>query len=144
MFDVVRGSGGEKTLQQRGEAAPGLRDSGLLVSGNQGESLWAANMGKDKPGSQSSQSKIDKYAVQSSQGGPPDAGTGAGIMEDNMAAKILNAIHDSRVALETQIGGVQNEVSLIRQDLRNTVYRVMEVEVSISGWKTLLRTYPKM
>ena len=59
-------------------------------------------------------------------------GITAGSLGDNVAAQILRAIHESRVALESQIGGVQSEVSLIRQDLRNTVDRVTEAEARIS------------
>ena len=49
-----------------------------------------------------------------------------------MAVEILKAVLDSRLALEAKIGGVQSEVSLIRQDLRNTVNRVTEAEGCIS------------
>ena len=92
----------------------------------------AAVMGKDRPNTQSSQSKIDKFAVLSSQGSAAGMSTGAGVPGDNATTEILKAIHDSRVALEAQIGGVQSEVSLIRQDLWNTVDRVTEVEGHIS------------
>ena len=38
----------------------------------------------------------------------------------------------THVALERPIGGVQSEVTLVRQDLRNAVDRVTEVEGRIS------------
>ena len=68
-------------------------------------------MGKDKPGTQSLQSKIDKYATLNSQGGSTGTNTGTGPFGDNMATEILKAIKDSREALEARIGGVQSEVS---------------------------------
>ena len=49
-------------------------------------------------------------------------------LEGGMAAKILGAIQASHTPLESQIGGVQVEIFLMRQDLWNVVYRVTETE----------------
>ena len=59
-----------------------------------------SNMGKDKPGTQSSQAKIDRYATQGSQGTPTSGNTATGAIGDNMATEILKAIQDSCAALE--------------------------------------------
>ena len=58
--------------------------------------------------------------------------TSPGETESDRFAEILSAIHASRLALEGQIGGVQMEVSLVRQDLQNVVDRVTEAEGRIS------------
>ena len=54
------------------------------------------------------------------------------VADTDRFAEILTAIQASRSALETQIGGVQAEVSLVRQDLRNVVDRVTATEDRIS------------
>ena len=60
-----------------------------------------------------------------------------------MATELLQAIKDSRVALEAQIGGVQTEVLLIRQDLRNTVDIVTETEGRISALEDTIKDLSK-
>ena len=58
-----------------------------------------------------------------------------------MAAEILRAIHASRAALESQIGSVQVEISLIRQDLCNVVDQVTEAGDGSPNWRMRSRSF---
>ena len=88
-------------------------------------------MGKDKAGAQAQQYKMDKYTTSAGarkdEQKMPEEASGA-----DKFAEILEAIQASRSALEGQIGGIQTEVSLVRQDLRNVVDRVTETEGRVS------------
>ena len=89
-----------------------------------------AAMGREKPPQSSSQAKMEKYTIPSTQQNRAPAETQGDSLPEGTVAEILSAIQVS--ALEQQIGGVQSDVSLIRQDLRNVVDRVTEAEGRIS------------
>ena len=91
-----------------------------------------AKMGKDKLANPTQQPKMDKYTTLVPKN-PIDNPQQASSASEDKFAEILAAIHASRNALEGQIGGLQMEVSLVRQDLRNAVNRVTETEDRISG-----------
>ena len=88
-------------------------------------------MGKDKGAPVTQQCKMDKCTVSGSRTRSPEKGAPSSDDGHDRVAKILSAIQASRSALESQIG-VQAEVSLVRQDLRNVVDRVTETEGRIS------------
>ena len=89
-------------------------------------------MGKDKPNANPQQPKMDRFTTTvPRRQASPDASAEKNPDSDKLA-EILAAIQTSRQALEGQIGGVQAEVSLIRQDLRNVVDRVTETEGRVS------------
>mgnify|MGYP002804399224 CR=1 FL=1 len=97
-----------------------------------------ATMGKDKLANPTQQPRMEKYTIpvpKTPIGNPQQA---PGTSEDKFA-EILAAIHASRNALEGQIGGLQMEVSLVRQDLRNVVDRVTETEDRISGMENNIK-----
>ena len=86
-------------------------------------------MGK-KAVTSSQRPKMDKFTVASQKDKHSHHGHSPEIPEPDELAEILTAIQASRIAFESQIGGVQLEVSLVRQDLRNVVDRVAEGRVS--------------
>ena len=99
---------------------------------------FGATMGKDR-GVPTTQSKLDKFARPAGGGQPPaDA---PGVREtspsDNL---ILGAISDLRTSIEGKIGDLHADISLIRQDLRNTVDRVTETEGRVSEIEDSQRT----
>ena len=91
-----------------------------------------ATMGKDKSANPAQQPRMEKYTIPVPKNPIDNPQQASGASEDKFA-EILAAIHASRNALEGQIGGLQMEVSLVRQDLRNVVDRVTETEDRISG-----------
>ena len=127
----------------------GRGTSGVFLGCPAGSLGLPAAMGKDKPGSQMAQSKIDKFGTQMATGTQKMSwAEHERAIETGMAAETLKAIHESRIALERQIGGVQSEVILLRQDLRNTVDRVTEAEGHISeledSVQNLTKTLPQV
>ena len=91
-------------------------------------------MGKDRTAAPSSslQPKMDKFTIPGPKSGGAEGATMPPAADTDRFAEILTAIQASRSALEMQIGGVQAEVSLVRQDLRNVVDRVTATESRIS------------
>ena len=91
-------------------------------------------MGRDRAAAPSSsqQPKMDRFTIPGPKSGGAEGETTPPITDADRFAEILTAIQASRSALETQIGGVQAEVSLVRQDLRNVVDRVTATENRIS------------
>ena len=98
-------------------------------------------MGNDKAAHSSSQSKMDQCTSLPQPGGPQGSRVPLDPVTNVGAADILKAIQDSCAALESQIGGVQVEVSLVRQDLRNVVDRVTEAEGRISELKDTVKAH---
>ena len=91
-------------------------------------------MGKDKDKTAPcvQQPKMDRYTVPAQRPRTPDQSQPPETSEPDKFKEILAAIQASRCALEGQIGGVQSEVALVRQDLRNVVDRVTEAEGRVS------------
>ena len=89
-------------------------------------------MDKDKSQAASSQAKMDRYTVPPSQNGLLRPDPPLPHSSDTGTVDILQAIQASWLALEMQFEGVQTDVSLIRQDLRNVVDRMTEAEGRIS------------
>ena len=95
-------------------------------------------MGKDKALKHPQQAKMDKYAVSTKKPVALEADTASNSDPDKLS-EILAAIQASRLALEGQIGGVQTEVLLIRQDLRNVVDRVTDAEGRLSEMEDTIK-----
>ena len=96
-------------------------------------------MGKDK-GVPAAQGRLDKFARplngdQSSMNTPDPKDPPS---TDN---QILAAISDLRTSIEGRIGDLRTDISLIRQDLRNTVDRVTETEGRVSEMEDSQRSY---
>ena len=96
-------------------------------------------MVKDKGAQSSRQGKIDRFAVVGVKPCSQEESTLPGDSEPDRFAEILSAIQASRLALECQIGGVQTEVLLVRQDLQNVIdsfiatdFRILDLEDTIS------------
>ena len=92
-----------------------------------------ATMGKDKLAVPAQQPKMDKFTIPAPPKNPTDTTQQAKDAPEDKFTEILAAIQASRLALEGQIGGLQTEVSLVRQDLRNVVDRVTETEDRVSS-----------
>ena len=92
-------------------------------------------MGKDKLNPSGQQPKMDKFTVS----GPPEQNAVLGDAVPDRFSEVLSAIQASRQSLENQIGGVQLDVSLVRQDLLNVVDRVTEAEGRISELEVTLK-----
>ena len=82
---------------------------------------------------------MDSYTVTPAQSGRSEMDQALPPSPDIGAVDILQAIQVSHSTLETQIGGVQTDVSLIRQDLHNVVDRVTEAEGRISELEDTVR-----
>ena len=89
-------------------------------------------MGKDKNSNGTQQPKMDKYTIPVQKSRAEALSADSDNHQADKLSEILEAIQASRSALEGQIGGVQVEVALVRQDLRNAVDRVTEVEGRVS------------
>ena len=89
-------------------------------------------MGKDKTPASSQQPKMDRYTVSAQRSSSEVPNAAQTRPQPDRFTEILEAIQASRSALEGQIGGVQMEVALVRQDLRNAVDRVTEAEGRVS------------
>ena len=87
------------------------------------------------------QSNLDKFTRSGPGGGvqfPLDAKTPWEVpASDN---QILAAISDLSSSIEGRIGDLRTDLSLIRQDLRNTVDRVTEMEGRVSEMEDSQRT----
>ena len=84
-------------------------------------------MGKDKVVAHPQQHKMDKYTTPAGSRKEEQKLCADNVGTDRFA-EVLDAIQASRRTPEEQIGGFQAEVGLVRQDLRNVVDKVTEME----------------
>ena len=88
-------------------------------------------MGKDKTAPAITQTKLDRF-TKSTPTSEPSALGDAGAPDN----QILLAISDLRASIKGRIGELRIDLSLIRQDLRNTADRVTETETrELECWK---------